>query len=358
MYRNFKTVDNVIFGKGCFSQFEEILAIKRTTPDSFIAFLIDDVFTNSDFRGKIPFYDNDILIWVNVDKEPKTSLVDSLTLEIQSKSKNLPSGIVGIGGGSIMDIAKAVSLMFTNPGSSSEYQGLDLIKNPGIYCVVVPTLSGTGAEVSMTTVLTGPEKKLGIKCDYTVPNQIILDPELIKDAPNPQRFYTGMDCYIHNIESLNGTWRNPFSDAFAKQSLSLCRDVFLNKEILKEEADEKLMIASYFGGLSLTYSQVGVCHALSYGLSYVMGLRHGLANCLAFNQLIEYYPEGVEEFWIMQEKNEIELPKNLVAEISEDKLDLMIRVAYDLDHMWDHAFGKNWKEILTLEKLRELFLKI
>ena len=86
---------------------------------------------------------------------------------------------MGIGGGSIMDIAKAISLMFTNEGSSVLYQGLNLIKKPGIYHLGVPTISGTGAEVSMTAVLTGPVKKLGLKCDWTVFNQVILDPELL-----------------------------------------------------------------------------------------------------------------------------------------------------------------------------------
>ena len=77
-----------------------------------------------------------------------------------------------------MDLAKAVSLMLTNPGSSVDYQGWDLIKNPAVYHVGIPTLSGTGSEVSRTTVLTGPEKKLGINSDHTVFDQIVLDPLL------------------------------------------------------------------------------------------------------------------------------------------------------------------------------------
>ena len=100
-----------------------------------------------------------------------------------------------------MDIAKAVALMLTNKGSSADYQGWDLIKNPPVYKIGIPTLSGTGAEVSRTCVLMGPEKKLGINSDYTPFDQIILDPNLIANVPKDQRFYTGMDCYIHCIES-------------------------------------------------------------------------------------------------------------------------------------------------------------
>ena len=71
------------------------------------------------------------------------------------------SGIIGIGGGSVMDLAKAVSLMMNNPGSSADYQGWDLVKYPGVYKAGIPTLSGTGAEVSRTTVLDGPNTKTG-----------------------------------------------------------------------------------------------------------------------------------------------------------------------------------------------------
>jgi 3-deoxy-alpha-D-manno-octulosonate 8-oxidase len=73
-----------------------------------------------------------------------------------------------------------------------------------------------------------PEKKLGINSDYTVFDQMVLDPELIADAPrDPQRFYTGMDCYIHCVESLEGTYLNSFSQAYGEKAMALCREVFL-----------------------------------------------------------------------------------------------------------------------------------
>ena len=105
-----------------------------------------------------------LILFEDVDHhEPTTEQIDSLRDKIL-KEKGLPSGIVGIGGGSIMDIAKALSLMLTNEGSSALYQGLNLIQKAGVYHLGIPTISGTGAEVSMTAVLTGPEKKLGLKC--------------------------------------------------------------------------------------------------------------------------------------------------------------------------------------------------
>lgn len=355
MFRNFKLVPNIIFGRGCFDQLDEIIGQQRCSDDSWVVFVTDDVFQGRPFEKAIPVHDNDMLLWVNVDDEPKTSYVDELTLKVKSFAPSLPAAVVGIGGGSAMDLAKAVSLMLTNEGSSVQYQGWDLIKHPAVYHIAVPTLSGTGAEVSRTTVLTGPEKKLGLNSDYTVYDQILLDPLLIKDVPKDQRFYTGMDCYIHCVESLQGTYLNEFSKSYGEKSLDLCRQVFLDDH---KDSDDKLMMASFFGGMSIAYSQVGACHALSYGLSYVLGTHHGIGCCIAFDQLEEFYPEGVKEFRQMMEKWEIRLPRNLTQDLDEDRMNKMIRVALNLDPLWENCLGKDWQTVMTPDKARSLFLKM
>jgi 3-deoxy-alpha-D-manno-octulosonate 8-oxidase len=235
-YRIVKTVPKCLFGRGSFDQLHDILKVRRNQENSHVAFLADDFFRDKPLAGMIPVMKNDILIWINVDDEPKTVVVDKIRDQIISAGNNLPSAVIGIGGGSTLDYAKAVSVMLTNQGSSSLYQGLNLIKNEGVYHIGIPTLSGTGAEVSMTAVLTGPVKKLGIKGEYTPFDLIILDPELINQAPKNQRFYTGMDSFIHNVESLTGISRNRISDSYAIQSKELCRDVFLNDSISRAEA--------------------------------------------------------------------------------------------------------------------------
>ena len=355
MFRNFKMVSRVVFGRGCFNQLDDILAEKRGDSDSFIVFLVDDVFEQSRLAKRIFAKNKDFIIWVNVDDEPKTAYVDDLTQRIKGYAHRLPDGVVGIGGGSSMDLAKAVSLMLTNPGSSADYQGWDLIKNPAVYHVGIPTLSGTGAEVSRTTVLSGPEKKLGINSDHTVFDQIVLDPELIAGPPADQRFYTGMDCYIHCVESLNGTYLNTFSKAYGEKALKLCREVFLDGGT---DSDDKLMMASYCGGMSIAYSQVGICHALSYGLSFVLGTHHGIGNCIVFDCLDEYYSEWVDEFRRMMEKHSISLPRNLVAGIEKDKLEKMVDVALVLEPLWENALGAGWRKIMTREKIKDLYQRM
>ena len=355
MYRNFKIVPNIIFGRGSFNQLGDILKQKRPDAASSMVFVMDDVFRGKALEGRLPKEQSDMLLWVNVDDEPKTSYIDKLVAEIKASHPRKPDGIIGLGGGATMDIAKAISLMLNNPGSAADYQGWDLIKNPAVYHVAVPTLSGTGAEISRTTVLTGPEKKLGINSDYTLFDQILLDPELIAGVPKDQWFYTGMDCYIHDVESLEGTYLNEFSRAYGEKSIELCRQVFLEDH---PDKDDKLMMASYFGGMSIAYSQVGACHALSYGLSFVLGTHHGIGCCIAFDYLEEVYPEGVKEFRRMMAKHDIKLPRNLTANLDDKALDTMANVALGLVPLWENCFGKNWQEKMPKSRVLELLRKM
>lgn len=355
-FRNFKMVSYVVYGRGSFNQLDEILAPQRKA-DAPIIFLVDHFFTGKELINRIPLRGKDKIIYADVTHEPKTTYVDALAQQLKDEFGTI-SGIIGIGGGSTMDLAKAVSLMMTNPGSSADYQGWDLVKYPGVYKAGIPTLSGTGAEVSRTTVLTGPTRKLGMNSDFTPFDQIVLDPELTANAPVNQRFYTGMDCYIHCIESLQGTYLNEFSKSYGEKALELCEYVFLNKDNWDEECDDKLMMASYAGGMSIAYSQVGVAHAVSYGLSYLLGTRHGVGNCIVMDHIEEFYPEGVKVFKQMVEKNGVEIPQGICKGLSDEDFDKMINVSLGMKPLWENALGKDWEKIMTRERLRELYEKL
>jgi len=355
-FRNFKMVDYVVFGRGSFNQLDEILAPHRKA-DAPMIFLVDHFFDGKQLLERIPLRGKDKIISADVTYEPKTTYVDALASQLKAEFGTV-SGVIGIGGGSTMDLAKAVALMMTNPGSSADYQGWDLVKVPGVYKAGIPTLSGTGAEVSRTTVLTGPTRKLGMNSDFTPFDQIVLDPELTAGAPHNQRFYTGMDCYIHCIESLEGTYLNEFSKSYGAKALELCQYVFLDKPVWDEECDDKLMMASYAGGMSIAYSQVGVAHAVSYGLSYLLGTKHGIGNCIVMNHLEEYYPAGVAEFKKMVEQNNIDIPTGICSGLTDEQFDVMINVSLGMKPLWENALGKDWESIMTREKLRELYEKL
>jgi 3-deoxy-alpha-D-manno-octulosonate 8-oxidase len=356
-YRNFPMVPRVIFGKGSFDQLGDILLPRRKNSDAPIIFLVDDVFEGGELEQRIPAIFNDLILYISADEEPKTSQVDTLVAEINKRFSEAPSGIVGIGGGTLLDLSKAVAVMYTNIGSAARYQGWDLVEKPSLYHVGIPTISGTGAEVSRTTVLMGPEMKLGINSDYTTFDQVVLDPDLTRGVPKEQWFYTGMDCFIHCVESLNGTYLNAFSQSYGEKAMELCEEVYLT-ELEADESREKLMMASWHGGMSIAYSQVGIAHAMSYGLSYVLGTRHGLGNCLVFQHLQDYYPKGVERFRQMMQKNDISLPTGQCTGLSEEQLDEMCRVSLGMTPLWENALGAQWRNLVNPDILKEIYLKI
>ena len=137
-----------------------------------------------------------------------------------------------------------------------------------------------------------------------------------------------------------------------------CRKVFIEKDTWDNESDDQLMMASYAGGMSIAYSQVGVAHAISYGLSYLLGTKHGIGNCIVMNHIEEYYPEGVAEFKRMVEKNKIEIPQGICKGLSDDDFNKMIDVSIGMKPLWENALGKDWEKIMTREKLRALYEKL
>ena len=136
-------VDYVVYGRGSFNQLDEILQPRRKAGVPMI-FLVDHFFEGRALPNRIPLRGNDKIIFADVTYEPKTTQVDALAQQLKNEFGQV-SGIIGIGGGSTMDLAKAVALMMTNTGSSADYQGWDLVKVAGVYKVGIPTLSGTGA---------------------------------------------------------------------------------------------------------------------------------------------------------------------------------------------------------------------
>lgn len=357
-HRNFPMVPKVVFGNGCFDQLSTILEENRKENAPFI-YLVDDVFENNEtIKKRILLKENDKIIYVSTLEEPKTSQVDAIVSDLKRSFDELPCGIIGIGGGSVLDLAKSVSILLTNPGSAADYQGWDLVENKAIYHVGIPTISGTGAEVSRTCVLSGPERKLGINSDFTPFDQVILDPDLTVGVQKNQWFYTGMDCYIHCVESLTGTFLNAFSESYGQKALDLCKEIFLSDDLSEQESRGKLMMASWHGGMSIAYSQVGVAHAMSYGLSFVLGTKHGIGNCIVFDHLDEFYPEGVAVFKEMVKKHQIDIPKGICKNLTDEQMDSMISVALSLTPLWENALGPNWQETITYDKLKTLYKKL
>jgi 3-deoxy-alpha-D-manno-octulosonate 8-oxidase len=351
--KNAINVKNYYIGTGSISKLEELLNNKRVDSDSIVVFMIDDFFYNNSIIDTLPINKNDEKIFVKTDKEPYSNYIDELVNGIKERNyKDNIVAVIGMGGGTTMDIAKATAILLRNDGLAQDYQGWELVKNPAVYKIGIPTISGTGAEVTKTAVMTSPIKKLGINSDYTIFDQIILDPSLLKSVPKEQFIYTAMDSYVHCVESLRGHTNDAMTIAYAEKSLELLREIFTG-----EMDYEKLMVASAFGGMAVTNSNVGICHPLSYGLSLVKELRHGFAICVAFNHLEEYYPE-VTEFREFLKKMDFELPTNVLAGTTEEEFDKMAEATLKNEIPLENAFGPNWKEIFSKEIVIEILKKI
>jgi alcohol dehydrogenase class IV len=132
--------------------------------------------------------------------------------------------------------------------------------------------------------------------------------------------------------------------AMERKHCSFVKKYLLKKIIGTTKADDQLMMASYAGGMSIAYSQVGVAHAVSYGLSYLLGTKHGIGNCIVMNHLEEYYPAGVKEFKLMVEKNQIEIPQGICKGLTDEQFETMMNVSLGMKPLWENALGKGLGE--------------
>jgi len=356
---NSKNILNYMFGKGAINNLDSILD-KKKSKNAYVIYYIDEYFENNELINRLPMKENDELFFVETKDEPKTEFINSFRDILVQKSKNRPKAIVAIGGGATLDTGKAVANLLTNQGNAEDYQGWDLVKNPAIYKIGIPTVSGTGAEASRTCVMTNSKSglKLGMNSDFTIYDQLILDSSLTKTVPREQYFYTGMDTYIHCIESLNGRYRNAIGDAFSHQAIALCREVFFSDNMMSEENREKLMVASYLGGCAIANSFVGVVHPFSAGLSVILEIHHCIGNCITMNAMEEFYPKEYQEFFEMAEKQGIKIPKGIASNLDDETYVKLYNSTVIHEKPLINALGDTFKEILTLEKVTAIFKRI
>lgn len=350
-----KIVGQFLLGRGALDGISMLLDERVKSPEDRVIWLIDHYFADGAMTRRLPVRAADSVIYVDTTDEPTTEGIDALVKRLRKKP--LPVAVVGIGGGATLDSAKAVSNLLTNEGGATDYQGWDLLKAPGVFKIGVPTLSGTGAEGSRTCVMMNQAKnlKLGMNSDHTVFDRLILDSDLTETVPRDQYFFTGMDTYIHCIESLNGHYRHLMADAYSEQALKLCREVFLSADMMSPDNRERLMVASYLGGSAIGNSFVGLVHPLSAGLSMVFHTHHCVGNCIVMNAMDEFYPREVDEFRAMLAAQGVVLPTGLCRDLSDSQY----RALYDASIIHAkplaNALGDDFESVLTFEKVKNIF---
>jgi 3-deoxy-alpha-D-manno-octulosonate 8-oxidase len=361
---NVRNVGRYVFRVGGIESLGGILTPRPGFSKNPVIFVIDEFFQDqTTFFRNLPVRANDSVRFVPTQEEPTTEYINALYGDVVQEVVEVqgpPCAIVGIGGGITLDTAKAVSNLLGNGGRAEDYQGWDLLRVPGTFKVGIPTISGTGAEATRTCVMTSKATglKLGMNSDFTVFDQLIMDPDLTRTVPRSQYFFTGMDAFIHCIEGLSGSYRNPIGDAFSEKCIELCRQVFLSEDMQTDQSRANLMAASYIGGCAVATSYVGVVHPFSAGLSVVLGLHHGVANCIALNGLKEFYPAAHDELAEMLECQKVELPQSVCANLSEEQFGMLYESTVVHEKPLINALGVDYKKVLTRDRVREIFSRM
>ncbi|MBU0944880.1 MAG: iron-containing alcohol dehydrogenase [Proteobacteria bacterium] len=239
-----------------------------------------------------------VTIFDKVTSDPDIACCESCICEAKKGGYEL---IVGVGGGSPMDIASITSLMCTNPGAIQDYFGINLLKKQGIPTFLVATTSGTGAEVTPNAILTDPEAKLkkGVVSPFILPRAAIIDPILTLSMPPRVTSFTGMDALTHAIESYTSMNATPLTDMYAREAIRLIgrslRTAVAKGEKLEARAD--MSMGSLYAGISLANAGVGAVHALAYPLGGEFNIPHGIANGLLLPHVMAFNLIGdVEKF--------------------------------------------------------------
>lgn len=228
-------------------------------------------------------------IFNKVDPEPGLKLADLATKTAKQKKCDC---VIGAGGGSAMDIAKAVSILLTNGGKAVDYLGLGKIKKRGVPKIMIPTSAGTGAEVTFTAVFINEEtgSKGGMNGDPLYPEAAILDPELTRSLPPNVTASTGLDALAHALEAYTSIQAHPISEMYSLEAIDLIlrniRAAYADGRNM--EARSNMLLASLLGGKALAMAGVGLVHAMAYPLGGMFGIPHGLANAVLLPYVTEY----------------------------------------------------------------------
>jgi len=287
---SFQGAGEIHFGCGAIHQLPDLSSRYATGPillvmDPFLSLgsLKVRIFNELKAKGLKP------ILFDQIEPEPSPTSAEAGAKLARKKACSL---VIGIGGGSSLDTAKAIAMLTLNKGKVSDYVGLDLVPNPGLPTILVPTTAGTGSEVTFTAVFTNRAAKTkgGINSRFLYPTAALLDPELTLSLPPQVTAQTGMDALTHAMEAYTSNKANPLSDMVAEKAMALIGR-FLKKAVKNGkdlEAREGMLLGSLLAGLALANAGVGAVHAMAYPLGALFNITHGLANAVLLPYVLEF----------------------------------------------------------------------
>jgi alcohol dehydrogenase class IV len=286
----FRTTRRILFGPGAVEKIgpeAQLLKAKKvliiTDTGVIQAGLLEAVEKSLQAVG-LPF-----VIFDGVESDPRIEVVEKSTEKAKKEGIDL---IIGFGGGSSLDIAKVTSIMITNTGKIDSLFGIDLVPNPGVPVILIPTTAGTGSEVTPIAILSDTKEKLkkGIVSPTLFPEVAILDPKLTIGLPPSVTAFTGMDALTHAIESYYSINATDLSDLLAYRAMELIsknlRMAYAHGENLA--ARSCVLEGSLLAGIAFANAGVGAVHAFAYPLGGEFHLAHGLTNTLMLPYVMRY----------------------------------------------------------------------
>src|SRR5688572_21232697 len=287
----------LVFGNGSLSQLaDEIVQLKPSKV--FIATIEPLRNAINEFEKTLTSNRIEILIDTSIVQEPTFSDFETLMKRVAPFN---PDIVIGIGGGSVLDVAKLVAAQLENDQQLKDYVGIGLLKGRKKKLICVPATSGTGSEVSPNAILVddSDNQKKGIISPYLVPDIVYVDPLLTVSVPPSITAATGMDALTHCLEAYTNKFAQPFIDLFVYEGMRLiaANIVTAVKEGSNIEAREKVAMGSLYGGFCLGPVNTAGVHALSYPLGTMFHLAHGLSNALLLPHVMEYnIPAAVKKY--------------------------------------------------------------
>jgi alcohol dehydrogenase class IV len=330
---SFRAAGEIVFGEGAIAGAGAI--IKRHGGKR-ILLVVDPGFARGDSLKKVtdPLEKEGLsfVLFDAVEPEPRAGVADRCG-ELARKEKC--DFVLGVGGGSAMDTAKAAAILATNEGRARDFQGLNKVPKPGLPKGMVPTTAGTGSEVTFTAVFVNEEekKKAGINSPFLYPEMSVLDPELTLGLPAAVTAATGMDALTHAIESFTSKAASPISEMFSVEAIrrigkSLRQAVNHGSDL---NARSNMLLGSLLAGFGLANAGVTAAHSLAYPLGGIFRVPHGVANALLLVPVMEYNVFSCpEKFAKIAEAMGEKVEGLSVREAAILAVDLVQRLAKDL----------------------------
>jgi len=262
-------------------------------------------------------------IFGEVMPDPTVKLVEKGTEIVKSGKFDV---MIGLGGGSNIDAAKAMSVMANNPGSICDYEGSDKFENPPMPIIAIPTTAGTGSEVTYSSVITDSDRnyKFVVWSSLLVPRVAILDPHMPATAPTIVRISAGMDALTHAIESYVSKNANAYSETLALSAIKL-----IEENLCQTVADAHnatalwhMQIAANMAGMAFTNTRLGIVHALALPPSAMFHVPHGLANAILL-------PHGMEFNLMANPRKFVNIAKMMGEHVESMRLMEMAMCAVD-----------------------------